>query len=81
MGSLLQRRIEALEAGQAAGAQGPRLLILLAPDAQPVALALPDGRRVDRLPGETQAELLARVEAMLPHGAAPVLASAVYELG
>ncbi len=74
----LRSRVEALEAGHAAGAQGPRLLVLVAPDAQPVALVLADGRRVGRLPGESEAELLARVEALLESGAVPQIAAAVY---
>lgn len=67
-----------LESAHAAGAQGPRLLVLVAPDAQPVALVLADGRRVSRLPGESQDQLFKRAEALLEPGAPVVLAAAVY---
>lgn len=74
----LERRIEALEAGKV-GAQGPRLLILVAPDAQALALVLGDGRRVGRLPGESQDQLIERVAALLEPGEVPVIAAAIYE--
>ncbi len=67
-----------LEAAHAAGAQGPRLLVLVAPDAQAQALVLADGRRIDRLPGESQDQLIKRAGALLGPGAPPVIAAAVY---
>jgi|APMI01.1.fsa_nt_gi hypothetical protein len=63
MKSELAKRLQALEASHTRQAENPTIILLTCPNVEPQAIARGDGARLERLPDESMADLLARAEA------------------